>query len=177
MLKSTPPIVPASALNALKDYLRISLSNEDATLLSLLRASLEICENFIGTPALLTHYSEDIIANKCWQKLCKSPVIAIDTIMALSVAGEEIALPIDSYAIDISGAGIGKFRGYNLSGRVRIAYQAGLSESWSDLAEPIRNGIIRLAAHIYSNRNLDESTQPPAAIAALWQPYRRIRLI
>lgn len=176
MLKSLPPIIAPAALNALKDYLRITLSNEDALLISLLRASLDICENFIGSPALLTHYTEDITVTGSWQNLTKIPVASIDSVMQLSVEGAETILPIDSYAIDILGTGHGRFRGLNRSGRVRVSYRAGQSENWTDLAEPIRSGIIRLSAHIYSNRHIDGNAQPPSAIVALWQPYRRLRI-
>lgn len=35
-------------------------------------------------------------------------------------------------------------------------------------------GIIRLAAHLYAHR--DDDAGPPAAVAALWRPYRQMRL-
>ena len=46
---------------------------------------------------------------------------------------------------------------------------------WSALDEALRHGIVRFAAHQYRER--DEGTAPlPAAIAALWRPYRPVRL-
>jgi hypothetical protein len=38
--------------------------------------------------------------------------------------------------------------------------------------------MIRLAAHFYTSRAAESarSGEPPAAVAALWRPYRRIRL-
>ena len=46
---------------------------------------------------------------------------------------------------------------------------------WNALDETLRHGIVRFAAHQYRER--DEGTAPlPAAIAALWRPYRPGRL-
>jgi hypothetical protein len=41
--------------------------------------------------------------------------------------------------------------------------------------EPLRQGIVRLAAHLYAARGEVEAV-PPAAVAALWRPWRRVRL-
>lgn len=40
--------------------------------------------------------------------------------------------------------------------------------------EPLRQGIVRLVAHMHLHRDGDQS--PPAAVAALWRPWRRMRL-
>jgi len=43
------------------------------------------------------------------------------------------------------------------------------------LPEPLRQGIVRLAAHLYTVRGEAEAP-PPACVAALWRPWRRLRL-
>ncbi len=179
MIESTPPELPVNALNELKDYLRITLSHEDAKLYSLLRASLDICANFIGASPLLRKTIEEMPVSKDWQYLSKSPVVMIESVMGLTALGDVIALPIQNYAIDINAQSKGRVLVHNGQNhpRIRVSYSAGLSKNWDMLPDQLRSGIIRLAAHIYSNRNLDESAQPPVAIAALWQPYRRMRLL
>lgn len=179
MIKSTPPELPVNALNELKDYLRITLPNEDAKLYSLLRASLDICANFIGALPLLRDCTEEMSITNDWQSLSKSPVIMIESVMGLSASGEAMALPVQNYAIDINAQSKGRVLVHHSQNvqRIKVSYSAGLSENWDMLPDQLRSGIIRLAAHIYSNRNLDESAQPPVAIAALWQPYRRMRLL
>ncbi len=179
MIESTPPTLPVNALNELKDYLRIALSHEDAKLYSLLRASLDICANFIGASPLLHDYAEEMPVQKNWQYLSKSPVIMIKSVIGLSISGDAMPLPVHHYAIDINAQSKGRVLVHNAQNcpRIRVHYRAGLSENWTMLPDQLRSGIIRLAAHIYSNRNLDESAQPPVAIAALWQPYRRMRLV
>lgn len=50
---------------------------------------------------------------------------------------------------------------------------------WADLPEAVRHGIIRLAAHLYRERDRDGDgapVAPPAAVAALWRPWRAMRL-
>jgi uncharacterized phiE125 gp8 family phage protein len=44
------------------------------------------------------------------------------------------------------------------------------------LPEALRHGIVRLAAHLYSHRDEAEQAGPPAAVTALWRPWRRLRL-
>lgn len=46
---------------------------------------------------------------------------------------------------------------------------------WSALPEALRHGVIRLAAHLYRDGD-GAAAAPPAAVAALWRPWRRMRL-
>ncbi len=47
--------------------------------------------------------------------------------------------------------------------------------AWSDLDEALRHGIVRFAAHQYRERDADDG-HLPTSIAALWRPYRMVRL-
>ena len=46
---------------------------------------------------------------------------------------------------------------------------------WAELAEDLRHGVVRLAAHHYRERD-SGAMAPPAIIAALWRPHRELRL-
>lgn len=48
-----------------------------------------------------------------------------------------------------------------------------LAAQFWDLPESVRHGFLRLAAYRY--RELVASLPPPAAVAALWRPWRRLR--
>ena len=49
--------------------------------------------------------------------------------------------------------------------------------TWADLPESLRHGVVRLAAHHFRQRESDSTLlMPPAAIAALWRPWRRMRV-
>ena len=52
-----------------------------------------------------------------------------------------------------------------------------LAEDWAEVPQAIRHGAIRLAAHLYRQRDSESGgTTPPAAVAALWRPWRKLRL-
>ena len=40
---------------------------------------------------------------------------------------------------------------------------------------PVLQGVVLLAVHLFEHR--DGAAAPPAAVAALWRPYRRLRLL
>ena len=47
--------------------------------------------------------------------------------------------------------------------------------SQNGIPEPIRQGVLRLVAHLFAARD-DGGGEMPAAVTALWRPYRRMRL-
>lgn len=49
-----------------------------------------------------------------------------------------------------------------------------LGEEWEAVPAPVAHGIVLLAVHLFENRTADAA--PPAAVAALWRPYRQVRL-
>jgi hypothetical protein len=53
---------------------------------------------------------------------------------------------------------------------------AGKAADWNGIQEPLRQGIVRMAAHLYTHRDGEDGRGPPAAVTALWLPYRRLRL-
>jgi uncharacterized phiE125 gp8 family phage protein len=59
--------------------------------------------------------------------------------------------------------------------RVRVSGTAGLAQDENGVPEPIRQGVLRLVAHLFTARD-GEAGEPPAAVTALWRPYRRTRL-
>ena len=52
---------------------------------------------------------------------------------------------------------------------------AGIADCEKGVPEPIRLGVLRLVAHLFTVRD-GEGGEPPAAVTALWRPYRRMRL-
>lgn len=57
---------------------------------------------------------------------------------------------------------------------LEVHLTAGLADDWASLPDALRQGIVRLTAHLFAERDMGE---PPAIVAALWRPYRRMRLI
>ena len=170
-----PPSAPVPA-EALKAFLRIVGSDEDALLSGMIRTATDLCEAFTRLVLIERDVEEVLAPRPAWTRLRLAPVRAILSVSALTAAGEERALPPHDHAIDIDAAGDGWIRVLRSggAGRVRVRYRAGLSAEWNGIPEPLRQGIVRMAAYLYSDRGGEAG--PPAAATALWLPYRRLRL-
>lgn len=167
-------------LGELKAWLRIDGSAEDAIVAGLTRSAAAACEAFTGRLLIARAGAETMPAPRGWTRLAAAPVRAIETVAAIGADGAVEALPETAYAIDIDAAGEGWVRltGPIAAARVRIGYRAGLAEDPADLPEAIRHGIVRLAAHLYTHRDGAGAggENPPAAVTALWRPWRRLRM-
>jgi len=170
----------AGALGELKAWLAISSSAEDDALTAQLKAALEICEAFTGLMPLEAECEELLPASTAsWQFLVTRPVMAVTLVEGIPADGPRFALAADAHAIELDADGGARVRilRQGAAGRIAVTFTAGLAEEWADLPEALRQGAIRLAAHQYRSRDgEDDSPSPPAAIAALWRPWRRYRL-
>lgn len=172
---------PVVALDEFKDYLKISLDDDDAMLSDLLRAATDMAERFTGQLLAERGVAEVMPATGDWQRLSIRPVRAVTGAVGIAVDGTEQALSVDSYAFDIDRNGDGWVRiGRHgavgrVAARVRVAYRAGIAVDGAGVPEAIRHGIICLAAEYHARRDGLE-VKPPAAVSALWRPWRRMRL-
>lgn len=174
----TPPSL-GGALAELKHWLAITSTQDDAALEALLRAALETCEGFTGTTPLAVTVEEVHAATCEWQGLHANPVHAILAAETIDTAGNRTALPAADYEIDITGdsRGLLRLRHAGPIRRVAVRLVAGLVPEWEALPDGLRHGVLRLAAHNHRARETDEGPNPPAAVAALWRPWRRMRLL
>lgn len=174
-----PALLAGTALDELKQWLAISISGEDALLTALLRTGLEMCEAFTGTMPLECLCEEQLPASGEWQRLATLPVQSITGVDAIPAEGARYALAPDDYAIDLEADGAGLVRAIRQgnAGRIAVRFTAGLAPDWGSLPESLRHGIIRLAAHHYREREGTPGVSPPAAVAALWHPWRQVRLL
>ncbi|MFA9200900.1 MAG: hypothetical protein ACEQR8_06875 [Cypionkella sp.] len=173
-----PAELPAAALAELKQWLAIRTTADDAALAGVLRAALDTCEAFTGALPLAATCEEVLPASGAWQALATRPVSAIVGLAAIPAERPRFALPPDGYAIDIDAAGRGWVRvlRQGAAGRVAVRFSAGLAPGWELLPEAIRHGLVRLAAHHWRAREDGAEPAPPAAVAALWRPWREVRL-
>lgn len=180
MIEGEALVLPPEAAGAAKAYLRVERSDEDVLIAGLVLAAAELCEAFVGQAVIERGFSETIPAGRAWRRLSRSPVRAITSVEALGAGGEAQALAAGSFGIDIDARGDGWVRlaSAGEARRTRVGYRAGLAGGWADLPAPLRQGMLRLAAHFYTSRAAESArpVEPPAAVAALWRPYRRIRL-
>jgi len=179
MMPTADPIsVGSDALDETKAYLRIDGTDEDEPLGRIIAAAIGHGEAFTGQVLLARGIVETMPVSVAWQRLGRTPVSAITAVESAAPGADPAALPADAYAIDIDAAGDGWVRVIAPAGatRAQVQYTAGLAEGWSGLPEPLRQGIVRLASHLYTHRDAADEGAPPAAVAALWRPWRRMRL-
>ena len=174
-----PPALEPGALGELKNWLAITTPRDDATLLALLRASIDMCEAFIWRMPLEATCEEVLPARRDWQALATGPVQSVTNIEALAIDGTRTPLDLGAYAIDLEHDGRARIRLIDpfFGERLAVRFTAGIAPDWDTLPDALRHGIVRLAAHDYRQRDEGEGRAgPPASVAALWQPWRALRL-
>jgi uncharacterized phiE125 gp8 family phage protein len=174
-----PAVLAPAALAELKQWLGITTPADDAPLAALLAAALEICEGFTGVLPLEVTCEEALPLCIGWRRLRTRPVQAIAAVYGVAADGDRFALSTGAYDVDLDADGGGRVRVAAPGDAVRIAvrFTAGLASDWDTLPDGLRHGVMRLAAHQHRQREGDGAAPlPPASVAALWRPWRRMRL-
>jgi uncharacterized phiE125 gp8 family phage protein len=172
------PVQPGSAATeAAKAYLRVETGEEDALIDDMVASAAGLCEAFTGQMLVRRSLQEVLPRSGCWQRLGRTPVSAVTGVEEALADGSYVPLDAESYAVDIDASGDGWVRvGGGSRGQIRVTYEAGLATDWSGVPEALRQGIVRLAAHFYTYWAGADDSAPPAAVTALWRPWRRMRL-
>jgi uncharacterized phiE125 gp8 family phage protein len=173
-----PPVPGGAALAELKHWLGISRPNDDDALTALLDASLTICEAFTGKAPLLQTVEEIIPAHGGWHELTSRPVRSLTGAALIAADGTRqiVAQPADRLAWQIAySACVQVLQPYDGQG-IAVQLLVGIADDWESLPAPLRQGIIRLAAHQFRDRDGKASAVPPASVTALWRPWRGVRL-
>lgn len=162
----------AVSLAECKAFLRLDRDDEDALLAGFVRTAMALCEAFTGQWLIVRDGDQRFAPVDGWQRLAARPVVAITG--ASNAAGP---LAGGGYEADIDAACCGWIRlAGPHDGVVTVAYRAGMAADWNGLPEPLRQGLIRLVAHLHAHRDAPEAAAAPSAVAALWRPYRIVRL-
>jgi uncharacterized phiE125 gp8 family phage protein len=176
MTISETPALPV-ALAELKAFLRVSVSDEDALLTAQLRAAVELCEAFTGRALIERQVHEMVPAAIARIRLGTAPVRAIESVAAVDDAGNLAALETDAFVAEIDANGDGWVRPRGPpTGRLQVTYRAGIAADWNGVPEMLRHGIVRLAGQYYLRRGDTSDGAPPAAVTALWRPWRRLSI-
>ncbi len=178
MLTIDPLVVSADAVDAAKTYLRIEQDEEDALIASLLAAAIRHCEAFLGLILLRRNAVDRLPVSAAWQRLSVTPALSITDATGIPTEGARFALPVEAYAFDMDGSGDGWVRVTQpgTARRVDVTVLAGLAADWDTIPEPLRLAVLRLTAHLHAYRDAPGDTGPPAAVAALLRPFRRMHL-
>jgi uncharacterized phiE125 gp8 family phage protein len=157
-------------------YARVETGEEEALLAGLVRSASALCESFIGQVLIARPFEETLAATSQWQRLSLTPVRTIDAVATVAADGGSVALATGAFEVDIDSRGDGWVRALeSREGRLLVSGTAGLASEPNGVPEPLRQGILRLIAHLFATRD-GSGGEPPAAVTALWRPYRRIRL-
>lgn len=169
---------PAAAVAEARAYLRIEGGEEEGLLAMLVATGMALCERFTGLALIEAPRRVAMaVAPGAWRRLPVAPVRAITAVAAIDAAGIEQALAPADHAVDIDAAGEGWVRvTAPVAGRIAVDFVAGMAPDWAGLPAPLRQGVVRLAAHLHAHRDEADDAGPPAAVAALWRPWRRVRL-
>lgn len=163
-------------LDEVKAFLRVGHGEEDALIAGFVRSAAQSCEAFTGRLLIAREVRETVAASGDWVRLAAGPVRSIEAVAGLGLDGVETVLAAGDVAMDIDAAGDGWVRvARSASRRAAVRFSAGLAADWNGVPEPLRQGIVRLAGHLYAVRG-DAGAAVPASVAALWRPWRRVRV-
>ncbi|MEL6530890.1 MAG: hypothetical protein AAGK01_01115 [Pseudomonadota bacterium] len=173
-----PADLGGTALSEFKDWLGISRSGEDQLLIELLAASLATCEAFIGQAPLEQTVEERVSVKQGRYCLTSRPARLLLNAELISQTGLRSSLSGQGHGFELNheGVAIADLK-FDLDGQaVAVQLLVGLASDWPDIPKALRQGIIRLAAHHYRDRDYNSGSQPPASVTALWRPWRTMRL-
>lgn len=169
-------------LDEARSWLRLGATIDDAVVAQLVRAATNICEAFIGQWLIVRAAEETVPLDGGTIPLGARPVVAVDAVTLLQPDGGETMLgdgaPGDAgYRASIARDGTASIAIHDPGEavRARIGYRAGMAAGANGIPEAIRQGIVRMTQHLHEARD-GGGAAPPAAIAALWQPWRRMTL-
>ena len=183
MIEGEALVLPEAALTDAKALLRAGDAGEDALIAAMLRSAADLCERFTGQALIARGFVETLHSGATtrrshgWRRLGRTPVRAIGAVEVMAADGSASPLIASDYAVDIDANGDGWLRAAHGPATLRVSYEAGLAAAWDGVPEALRQGILRLAGHLYTFRtDAGAQAEPPAAVTALWRPWRRLRL-
>jgi len=153
-----PAATIGPARDAARGHLRITGTDEDATIERLCATALSLAEAFTGTALIARPHVAAMAKDAAWRAL---PVLPVRSI----VAGP----PVTAIDIDVDGTGW-----VRMAAAGEVGFVAGVADDWAALPPAVAHGVIVLVAHLFDTRERDVA--PPMAVGALWRPWRRMRL-
>lgn len=169
-------------LDDLKSWLGITRPNEDQTLQGLLATSLAQCEAMTGLCPLAQTIEERVPAQASLSALSSRPVQSLVRAELIEHNGVRSSLDGSSYELQVATDQSASFELKNVGDGQAVAVQirVGIADTWADVPAALRQGIVRLAAHLYTDRGDTARSSDlralPATVVALWLPWRRLGL-
>lgn len=171
-------VTAAVSLGEAKEFLRLDGADEDALVARLIVAATEACELFTGCALVRREIVEFAKVSSWWQRLEFAPVAAVTLVEGVPTVGAAFAMAPAAHEIDIDAKANGWVRAVRQGtyGRLRVTYEAGLAADAAGVPEGLKQGVLRMTAHLFAHRDCAEDAGPPRAVTTLWRPWRRVRL-
>ena len=177
-----PADLGGSALAELKSWLGISRPNEDDLLIGLLRASLATCEAFTGQAPLMQTVEEWAPPLVGKSNLTTQPVNSLVSIEAIIPGANRTGIDASEFESKFQSSGTAsiELRRTIDAQAIAVRVRTGIAATWETIPAALKQGIIRLSAYYYRDRDRSggrkQDVPPPASVTALWRPWRTIRL-
>lgn len=178
-----PADISGEALADLKKWLGITRPNDDDLLIDLLNGALAVCESFTRQVPISQLVEERAPITAGVTTLVSRPVASLATVEVVAQDGTRTTLDASAFEFALETPGSARFKlKLSVDGQaIAIRVRAGISATWAELPAPLRQGIIRLCAFQYRDRDRTggdkAEAMPPTSVAALWRPWRTIRLV
>jgi len=171
------PDLSGAPLDQCRQWLAITGARDDALLVQMLHGALALCEGFTRLVPLATGFEELLPSVPGWQPLTTQPVREVLALEQVAADGTRTALTAGyETRIDSEQHGHIRLAQPTRDTHLAVRFAAGLETDWMALPPGLAQGVIRLAAHHYRTRDSGGDAAPPAAIAALWRPFRILQL-
>lgn len=178
MLTLFSPAITAQALEDAAAYLRLPHDEEAALISGLLTSALRQCEQFCGQLLWRRPGSEIIRISGTWQMLSAQPLRFVTAVSGLTPDGEAVMIPRAAYTLEIDDTGAAWIRIDDAQGtqQAKVTFEAGLADRWGDIDAPLRQGMLRLVAHMHAHRDDPAEGGLPLPVIALWRAFHQLRL-
>lgn len=177
-----PADLSGTALAEFKSWLGISRPNEDDLLIGLLQASLATCEAFTGQAPLMQMIEEWAPPGADRSTLTTRPITSLVSVELIVPGANRSVLDASEYQVEFEASGTASIKLCSSldAQAVAVRVRAGIAADWESVPAALKQGMIRLAAYYYRDRDRTgggkPDTPPPSSVSALWRPWRILRL-
>lgn len=170
---ATEPGVAAVSLAECKAFLRLERDDDDALIAGFIRTAMALCEAFTGQWLIVRDGEQRLASAGGWQRIGAVPVVAVTGVIG---GAGPVAAGLYETDIDLADSGWVRLLDPAAVAAPVVRFRAGLGADWNGVPEPLRQGLVRLVVHLFTHRDAADAGPPPAAVAAMWRPWRRLRI-
>lgn len=158
-------------LAEVKQFLRIETAEENALLSMWISLAREACEQFTGRALITQDWRLDIAAAR---RVNLSPGPVQQILQVTHIMGQQSEI-LDSARYELVRQGGDAelvFENHPGQGRLLVEFRTGYGDDWNAVPLSLRQGMLRLVGHYHRFRDASDAPAMPAAVSALWRPFR-----